>query len=200
MMAILPSTSGPKAERARKDLIEIFKRNAFQVTSSTNLTVTDFLDVTFDLKDSKYYPYRKENDSLLYVNARSNHPPSILKQIPNMVGARLSKLPCNTEEFKKVKPDYQEALKKSGYDQEIKYDVTSKKRRSRKIIGFNPPYNMNVKTNIGKAFLFLVKKHFPPKHKYRSLFNKNAIKLSYSCMENVEQIIKKHNAWKFKIA
>ena len=58
----------------------------------------------------------------------------------------------------------------------------------------NPPYNMNVKTNIGKAFLFLVKKHFPPKHKYRSLFNKNTIKLSYSCMENVEQIIKKHNA------
>ena len=113
-----------------------------------------------------------------------------------MVGARLSKLSCNTEEFTKVKPDYQEALKKSGHDQEIKYDVTSKKRRrrSRKIIWFNPPYNMNVKTNIGKAFLFLVKKHFPPKHKYRSLFNKNTIKLSYSCMENVEQIIKKHNA------
>ena len=113
-----------------------------------------------------------------------------------MVGARLSKLSCSTEEFTKVKPDYQEALKKSGYDQEIKYDVTSKKRRrrSRKIIWFNPPYNMNVKTNIGKAFLFLVKKHFPPKHKYRSLFNKNTIKLSYSCMENVEQIIKKHNA------
>ena len=84
-LAILPSTSGPKAERARKDLIEIFKRNAFQVTSSTNLTVTDFLDVTFDLKDAKYYPYRKENSSLLYVNARCNHSPSILKQIPNMV-------------------------------------------------------------------------------------------------------------------
>ena len=49
-----------------------------QVTSSTNLTVTDFLDVTFSLKDSKYYPYRKENNSLLYVNARSNHTPSII--------------------------------------------------------------------------------------------------------------------------
>ena len=116
-LVILPTTSGPKAERARKDLIEIFKQNDFQVTSSTNLTVTDFLDVTFSLKDSKYYPYRKENNSLLYVNARSNHPPSIIKQIPDMVGARLSKLSCNPEEFQKAKPEYQKALKESGYHQ-----------------------------------------------------------------------------------
>ena len=196
-LAILPTTSGPKTERARKDLIALFKENHFEITSSTNLLITDFLDVTFNLKDSKFYPYRKENNNILYVNAKSNHPPSILKQIPDMVGSRLSVLSCNSEEFKKAKPEYQEALKNNGYQQELKYDDGSskkRKKRSRKIIWFNPPYNENVQTNIGKLFLNLIKKHFPPHHRYRRLFNKNTIKLSYSCMENVGQIIKKHNA------
>ena len=195
-LALLPFTSGPKAERARKDLIEIFKRNSFKITSSTNLCVTDFLDVTLNLKESKFYPFRKENNTLLYVNAKSNHPPSILKQIPDMINKRISKLSCNIEEFEKAKPDYQEALKNCGYNQELIYNAPVKKRRkrSRKIIWYNPPYNANVRTNIGRIFLNMVKKHFPPHHKYRSLFNKNTVKLSYSCMENVENIIKKHNA------
>ena len=48
-----------------------------------------------------------------------------------MVGARLSKLSCNPEEFQKAKPEYQKALKESGYHQELKYGVTPKKRRKR---------------------------------------------------------------------
>ena len=34
---------------------------------------------------------------------------------------------------------------------------------------------------------------FPKKHKFYKIFNKNTVKVSYSCMENVENIIKKHN-------
>ena len=43
-------------------------------------------------------------------------------------------------------------------------------------------------------FLNLIRKHFPSGHRYCSLFNRNTLKLSYSCMENVGDIIKKHNA------
>ena len=50
-----------------------------------------------------------------------------------------------------------------------------------------------MKTNIGKTFLKLVAKHFPQQHKYHTLFNKNNIKVSYSCMENMGTIISKHN-------
>ena len=59
---------------------------------------------------------------------------------------------------------------------------------------FNPPYSKNVKTNIGKIFLNLIKKHFPPHHKFHKLFNKNTVKISYSCTRNIKSIINSHNA------
>ena len=57
----------------------------------------------------------------------------------------------------------------------------------------NPPYSMNVQTNIGREFLNLVCKHFPKNHRYNKIFNKNNIKVSYSCTDNLQTIIKKHN-------
>jgi len=87
-------------------------------------------------------------------------------------------------------------LKQSGFDDKLKYEsvVNRKRKRSRNIIYFNPPYNANVKTNVCQFFLRLIRKHFPSGHRYSNLFNKNTLKLSYSCMENVGDIIKKHNA------
>ena len=52
---------------------------------------------------------------------------------------------------------------------------------------------MNVQTNIGREFLNLVSKHFPKNHRYNKIFNKNNIKVSYSCTDNLQTIIKKHN-------
>ena len=63
----------------------------------------------------------------------------------------------------------------------------------RNIIWFNPPFNKNVKTNIGKTFLKLVDKHFPRSSNLHKIFNRNTIKVSYSCTENMSMIIKKHN-------
>ena len=42
-------------------------------------------------------------------------------------------------------------------------------------------------------FLNLIKKHFPPNHNLHSVFNKNNVKVSYSCMPNMGSIIKNHN-------
>ena len=52
---------------------------------------------------------------------------------------------------------------------------------------------MNVQTNIGREFLNLVSKHFPKSHWYSKIFNKNNIKVSYSCTDNLQTIIKKQN-------
>ena len=38
----------------------------------------------------------------------------------------------------------------------------------------------------------LISKHFPKQHKYYAIFNKNTIKLSYSCMPNMSSMIKRH--------
>ena len=51
-----------------------------------------------------------------------------------------------------------------------------------------------MKTNVGKIFMRLINKHFPRHHKYYELFNGNNIKLSYSCMPNMNNVIRKHNS------
>ena len=51
---------------------------------------------------------------------------------------------------------------------------------------------MNIQTNIGREFLNLVSKHFPKNHRYNKIFNKNNTKVSYSCTDNLQTIIKKH--------
>ena len=64
----------------------------------------------------------------------------------------------------------------------------------KKILWFNPPYNQQVQTNIGKLFIRLAKKHFPRDHKLHKIFNTNTIKLSYCCTINMANIIKQHNS------
>ena len=96
-----------------------------------------------------------------------------------------------------AKQPYENALLLSGYNYKMQYVKpnvqTPKRKRRRKILWFNPPFSENVKTNVGRIFLNLVKKHFNKDHRYKKIFNKNNIKVSYSCVENMGQIIKKHN-------
>ena len=114
-----------------------------------------------------------------------------------MIDNHLSDFSCNEDEFKKAKPLYENALKESGYKAEMKYETsenTNNKTKKRKILWFNLPFSQSVKTNIGKVFLKLVRKHFPRHHKLHKFFNTNTLKLSYCCMKNISNIIKQHNA------
>ena len=47
--------------------------------------VTDFLDVELNLATGEFKPYRKPNDSPVYINANSNHPKTITDQLPKMI-------------------------------------------------------------------------------------------------------------------
>ena len=69
----------------------------------------------------------------------------------------------------------------------------SKKVRQRKIIWFNPPYSVNVETNIGKTFLKLFEKHFLKTNKFHKIFNRNNVKVSSSCLPTFGNMIKSHN-------
>ena len=163
---------------------------------STSLIQTDFLDITLDLKSRKYWPYHKPNDQPLNIHHQSNHPPAIKKQLPSMLSKRLLQLSCNQEEFEKAVPDYQVAMLKSGFAGEFEYVKTNSfanRSRKRNIMWFDPPYSDHVKTNIGKEFLKLVTIYFPYHHQLHKIWNKNNIKVSYSCMPNMAVIISKHN-------
>ena len=60
-----------------------------------------------------------------------------------------------------------------------------KRNRKQQIIWFNPPFNLKTQTKIGKLFLNLLDKHFPPHNKLHKLFNRTNVKISYSCMSNI---------------
>ena len=50
-----------------------------------------------------------------------------------------------------------------------------------------------VQTNVGCNFLALVEKHFPRTNPLHKILNRNCVKVSYSCMPNMEMIIKSRN-------
>ena len=116
-----------------------------------------------------------------------------------MIAGRISYLSCDANEFDKIKEVYNTSLKKSGFNEPISFvnpqigSQSPPRQRKRQVIWYNPPYNDRVETNIGKKFLALLSKHFPPQHKYHSIFNKNKVKLSYSCTPNMSQAISSHN-------
>ena len=58
---------------------------------------------------------------------------------------------------------------------------------------FNPPFLVNVKTNLAKTFLKLLHRHFPKRHPMHKIFNRNTVKISYGCMRNMESVISSHN-------
>ena len=75
------------------------------------------------------------------------------------------------------------------------YICNKKRKRKRRIIYYNPPFCNSVSTNIGRKFIQLIDKTFTADHPYRKIFNRNSLKLSYSCMPNIKRIIHAHN-WK----
>lgn len=73
-LIILRNLSRRQTDKTRKDIEQIFKEIGFKIDIKTNLKIVDFLDVTFNLNNDTYRPYKKENDKLLYINTSSNHP------------------------------------------------------------------------------------------------------------------------------
>ena len=183
--------SARSLDKARKDFSKILGELGLQITAQSNLKIVNYLDVTLNLTTAKYYPYRKPDNNPLYINAKSNHPPSIIKHLPASISTRISSLSCDPDEFNKASQTYNDALKTSGYHENLRYvnienrNNNRSKNRPRNIIWFNPPYSENVQTNVARSFLSLIDKHFPKAHILHKLFNRNNVKVSYSCTSNM---------------
>ena len=55
-------------------------------------------------------------------------------------------------------------------------------------IWFNPPFSLNVVTNVGKEFSKLVDKHVPRGKSLYSIINRQTVKIGYKCLLNMEHI------------
>lgn len=56
-----------------------------------------------------------------------------------------------------------------------------------------PPFKQIVSSKLRQKFLHLIEKHFPRNNPLSKIFNRNTLKLSYNCTDNIEKIIKKQN-------
>ena len=165
----------------------------------TNQQRTNFLDLTFDLTEGIYKPYRKPNDDPVYINRSSNHPPPIIRELPHSINRRINLLSSNKETFNEAAQTYNDALKRSDFNNRLKYEPpesskhsqTQRRRRQRHIIWYNPPYSKSVKTNIARHFLQLIDKHFPRNNRLHKLFNRHTVRVSYSCSENMKTLHQK---------
>ena len=186
-----------EVERTKKEVCNVFKSKGLKITIDANKKIVHFLDVTFDLTDGSYKPYMKPNNKLSYVHQQSNHPPALLKNIPLNINKRLTNISSSKEVFDESIAPYQQALKESGYDHKLTYNPEptprTKGKRKREITWYNPPFDSNVKTNLGRKFLRIVDKYFQKKHPLYKIFNRHTLKLSYSCMPNMKSIISSHN-------
>ena len=88
--------------------------------------------------------------------------------------------------FNMSKGLYNNALAESEFKHKMTFQqqkdistvTNNTKNRKRKIIYFNPPYTLNISTNIGKKFFSLLGKHFPKTHQLHKLFSHNNVKVS----------------------
>ena len=182
-LAVFKNKSEPESQKIKKSIQAIFWENELKITIQCNLKNVDYLDVTFNLTDSSYRLFNNTNND---------------NQLSLPVERRLSKLSSNKKIFNDSISIYQEALIKAGYNHKLTYLKHNQKKdnlqqQKRQIIWFNPPYSKNAITKVGKFFLSLIDKHFPPHHKLHKLFNRNNVKISYCCLPNTKSIINAHN-------
>ena len=112
------------------------------------------LDVTMNLNTGTREPYNKPNNNLLYININSNHLSEIIKNLPENIQKRISKLSSSTRIFSNSKDIYNNDLSANGFQQRFKFEqgntsVTPNKNRKRNIC-FNPTYSTNITTKTGK--------------------------------------------------
>ena len=160
-------------EKKRKQIVEIFKKVGLLITIKMSLHVADFLDIQFNLKRNSSKPYMKSNSVPIFVNKNSNHPPQVLKELPKTIEKWNSIISSSKEIFDNSKTLYEYILKLSNQKNIFRSDDEHQEKKKRKgnAICYNPPYSINMKTNIGKLCFKLLHTHFPKTDKFYRIFN-----------------------------
>ena len=133
-LAVFKNTSGLQSVQ------RMFKNKGLVIIINCNMKIVNYLDVTLNLNDGSYRPYKKPNEETNYIHVNSDHPPSILKQLPKSIEKRLSSLSSSKEIFKETAPYYEQHLSNCGYKEKLNYrdptpqSLTTKRKRQRNIL------------------------------------------------------------------
>ena len=68
-LTIVQRTSQPQAERVKKDFWKMFQDEGLEIEVECNKKVLIYQDVTLNVNDGTYKPYRKANDDIKHVHA-----------------------------------------------------------------------------------------------------------------------------------
>ena len=116
---------------------------------TVGLASADFVDVTFDLQNNCYKSYWKPDNLPVYIQKHSNHPTTILSELPKSIAKRIPDPSSNENIFHNAMPVYHEDLQKSGFTSFLVYapkqtdywnNKEENKKRRRKILCLNPHF------------------------------------------------------------
>ena len=113
-----------------------------------------------------YKPFMKPYNKLLLVHQQNNHIPALLKNIPKHTTPE-------QDIFDKAIAPPQKAFQESGYDYRLTYNPKPTHGKETSCTWYNPQWNSNVKTNLGKKLLNIVDKCFPKNHPLNKIFNRH---------------------------
>ena len=104
-----------------------------------NLKVVNYLDVTFNLNDGFYRPYRKPNDETNYIHIQLDHPTSKTEQLPQFIEKRLSELSSSKDIFYKTTPHHEQrhASCAHAHNKKLTYQQQGESNGNDKNIGKN---------------------------------------------------------------
>ena len=119
---LVKGSKGRSADKARKELHRIFDQFGLRITAEVCHQSVNFLHVTLNLKQNNFTPYRKPNNDPIYIDSRSNHPPSIIRQLPKSINKRIFSLSSDKPSFDSAVPLYEDASKQSNFNTSLRYD------------------------------------------------------------------------------
>ena len=107
----------------------------------------------------------------------------------------MSQNSSNADIINNTKLEYEQALKKSWHTTKLTYTPPNHQQnnlrttKQRKITWINPPFNLDISTNVAKIFLNLIENHFTRSSKLHKSLKKSTVKRLSSVTAEFRQIV-----------
>ena len=73
-LAVFKGSARDAETKIKRKVKQVFREEGLEITTEAACQITDFLDIVLDLSKHVHHPYRKPNDTPMYINVNSNHP------------------------------------------------------------------------------------------------------------------------------
>ena len=107
----------PASGKIRADIIRTFRENfVLKITIIANLKPVNFIRLYILSMHQKVLTLKGT-----YINVNSNHPPNIIRALPDNISQRISNISSDKATFSNVAPFYNDVLSGSAYKENLTY-------------------------------------------------------------------------------